>query len=707
MTAPWPVEVNSATNHGCDLHGCVVLHVMAFMPPYPRARGHVRPALLLLLISMTAPIAAQRPASTDASEPLRILDVPFLSQPQALCGGAAAAMVLRYWGERGLAAESFAHLVDHSAAGIRTDALIGDLRRRGWMARGLRGTHDLIDRELARSRPVMALIEDRPGTYHYIVIVAAVERAVVFHDPARAPFRVMAVSEFDRRWQKAGAWMAVVLPPEEVPEPHAGPGERTLPQAVSDNRCEWLIGEGVRLAQAGDHGGAERALLAALPCGGSAPWRELAGVRFLQRRWSDATDLAAAAVTEDAGDAHAWRLLATSRFLQDDREGALTAWNVVGEPRVDLVRVDGLTRSRQRVVERSMGAQAGEVLTPARVVHARRRLAELPAALSSRLTYAPVPGGLAEVRASMVERPLVPSSVWALAAVGLSAAATREVHVTMGALSGGGEALGVAWRFWSARPRLAAHAAAPSPWGGVWRVDAFAERQPFDTPAIPRADRRALRVSGSDWVTSRLRWTIGAGMDRWEHAGTFAALGGALRFASHDDRLTGHVEIDRWIGPAPFARAHGVVSVRSSAERLGRAWQVTSGLGVLSNRAPTDLWFAGDTGHARPVLLRAHPLLDAGHLRSDRLGRFVTHGSAEARYWWAGPLATRAGAALFVDGAHVDGRAVSAGTRRDVDAGVGARLALPVLPGIFRVDLAWGLADGATAVSVVYEAGGW
>ena len=59
--------------------------------------------------------------------PLTILDVPFISQSEALCGGAAAAMVLRYWGERGLTAESFSHLVDRSAAGIRTDALVNEL----------------------------------------------------------------------------------------------------------------------------------------------------------------------------------------------------------------------------------------------------------------------------------------------------------------------------------------------------------------------------------------------------------------------------------------------------------------------------------------------------------------------------------------------------------------------------------------------------
>ena len=100
-------------------------------------------------------------------------------------------MVLRYWGERGLNADSFAHLVDRSAGGIRTTRLIDDLRQRGWNALAIDGREDVIDAELARGRPVMTLIEDRPGAFHYVVVVASTPRAIVFHDPARAPFQVM------------------------------------------------------------------------------------------------------------------------------------------------------------------------------------------------------------------------------------------------------------------------------------------------------------------------------------------------------------------------------------------------------------------------------------------------------------------------------------------------------------------------------------
>src|ERR687891_711969 len=70
----------------------------------------------------------------------------------------------------------------------------------------------LLATELGRGRPVLTLIEDRPGAFHYIVAVGLTADAIVFHDPARAPMRVMGRDEFTRRWDAADRWMAVVLP---------------------------------------------------------------------------------------------------------------------------------------------------------------------------------------------------------------------------------------------------------------------------------------------------------------------------------------------------------------------------------------------------------------------------------------------------------------------------------------------------------------
>ncbi len=100
-------------------------------------------------------------------------------------------MVMRYWGATGIYAESFESLVDKAAGGIRGDVLLAELGRRGWNARSFRGDEGIVQARLSDRQPVIALIEDRPGAYHFVVIVAWVNDRVVYHDPARAPFRVV------------------------------------------------------------------------------------------------------------------------------------------------------------------------------------------------------------------------------------------------------------------------------------------------------------------------------------------------------------------------------------------------------------------------------------------------------------------------------------------------------------------------------------
>ena len=123
------------------------------------------------------------------------------------------------------------------------------------------------------------------------------------------------------------------------------------PTPAAASSCDQRIADGVAAARANDFGVAERELTSALSCPGPAAVRELAGVRLLQQRWSDVDALATLAVSQDPGDVYAWKLLGTARFIDDDPLGALAAWNRAGEPRLDIVRIDGLTRTRHRVVE--------------------------------------------------------------------------------------------------------------------------------------------------------------------------------------------------------------------------------------------------------------------------------------------------------------------------------------------------------------------
>jgi len=634
-----------------------------------------------------------------APQPLSILDVPFISQSEALCGGAAAAMILRFWGARGLDAESFAHLVDRSAGGIRTTRLVDDLRSRGWNATGVAGDEDLIDAELARGRPVLTLIEDRPGTFHYVVIVAATPQAVVFHDPARAPFRVMERERFSRRWAVADRWMAVVVPAEPArPEPSRPP----VIEALGSSSCSDLMAAGITQAQGGELEAAERNLTAALPCGGAASLRELAGLRLLQRRWSEVSELASAALAADPMDAYAWQLLATSRFIQNDPDGALRAWNRIAQPHIDLVAVDGLTRTRQRVVERLLAVPPRSLLTPGLHDLSARRLKDLPSAMGTRLEFVPRSSGLAELRAHVVERPLLPTDVWSYAVIGLLAAARNEVSVSTGALTGGGERVSAGWRFWPGRPRVNLDVVAPARWGGLWGVDMFAERQPFSDNTFPTTRRAGTGITLANWITPWARVSARGGIDTWDGLGTYGVAATELRLASVRDRAIVGLDIASWLGEDAFGSVETSVRLRSSNERRGRTFILRAGGAMATSATPPDLWFAGDTGTVRPALLRAHPVVDDGELRSDRLGRGILHGSGELRQWWAVRSLIQIGAGIFVDAARVERRAAEDG-KGDVDVGGGIRLGFPGLEGVFRFDLGKGLRDGSTAVSFVYE----
>ena len=686
-------------------------------------------------------LAAARAQAQPA--PLPLLDVPYVSQSEALCGGAAAAMILRFWGERRISAETFAPLVDRSAAGIRTATLVAALTERGWRATATTGTDALRASELSAGRPVIALIEDRPRILHYVVIVGITERAVIFHDPARAPFRVIARDEFDRRWRATDRWMAVVLPPEAAAAPPASaesilPGARgeSVPQSLRESNgaptgilaaaesCEQRISRGVREAQANDLVAAERALTSALSCPGATASRELAGVRFLQRRWEDAAELATQAASMDTADAYAWQLLGTSRFLLDQPLAALDAWNHVGQPRLDLVRVDGLERTRQRPVERMLGMNAGQIVTPATFVRTERAFTEFPAARSTRLDLVPAGQGTVDLHATLVERGTLPRDALTWAVVGARAGVTRTVAVTLGSLSGAGESLAIEWRFWPHRPRIGISLRAPAAWTGIWGADVYGESQEFDG-SEPESRRRGGRVMASRWISSSTRIEVRGGADRWNSTGTAAAFGLSAGILSAAERLWVRVATDGWAGSTSFGSFAGTVTASSAprlatsrAVPLGPVVTVSGGGATVTRRAPLDLWPAGDTGPARAILARAHPVLDGGRMQVSRLGRSVLFTSGEGQYWWKAPGLARVGATAFIDLVRtmersldmvgvtaVQSNAVPA--LDDADIGVGLGIASLLVPGRFRVDYAHGLRDGADAITARYVVSGW
>src|SRR5258705_7945114 len=83
------------------------------------------------------------------------IDVPFLPQTDALCGGAATAMVFRYWGDAHADVEAFTPLVDRRAGGIANDALVDAVRGRGWRVGRTEGSTESLRAHLANGEPVI------------------------------------------------------------------------------------------------------------------------------------------------------------------------------------------------------------------------------------------------------------------------------------------------------------------------------------------------------------------------------------------------------------------------------------------------------------------------------------------------------------------------------------------------------------------------
>jgi hypothetical protein len=662
-----------------------------------------------------SPAVAGAPSDQDrASAKVQLLDVPYVPQSEALCGGAALAMVLRYWGKPGVLAEDFADRVDPGGAGIRTGALAQAAATDGWIALPLPGTPAAIQDQLAQGRPIIALIRVRSG-YHYVVLLSWANGWVILHDPSEGPFRTVPEEEFVSAWLGGESWSLLVLPPPATAERNLRDVDEgaSFPSAVRD-ACDDMVAAGVLLARQGDTSGAERELLAAqLRCPDSAsPLRERAGLRFLAEDWAGAASLAESTLALAPDDDYARRLLAGSRFLGGDEEGALAAWNHLSEPRVDLTRIRGLERIRHSIVAAQLRLPPGRLLTPGALRQARRRLAELPARSESRLDLRPAAEGIAQVDVVVLERPPVPGGARDLGSAGVRALVGHEIALDVASPTGNGELWSARWRWWENRPSVSVALAIPAAGGrpGVWRLTGLRERQSYSIATTPteviREDRRRTALSFSDWLAPDCRAKIGAALDAWSDRGAHLSLEGSVETRWSRDRLALGATLARWVSleaGTPFGA--GDLSARWSSSGLQRcdAWQGGLGISTATSRAPLALWSGAGTGYGRAPLLRAHPLLrDGGIVGGGVFGRTLLHGTVERQTWpWmVGPL--QLGCAAFLDGARPWGTGAE-GPGWQVDGGAGLRLRALGGTGRFRIDAARGLVDGSTAVSVAWQ----
>ena len=644
------------------------------------------------------------------------LDVPFLPQTDALCGGAAAAMMFRYWGDAHADVQQFASLVDRRAGGIADNVLVAAIEQRGWRAVRISGSIDELRMRLRDGQPVIVLLADRGDTFHYLVVTGVTADRIVVHDPSWGPSRSMDQREFVRLWKPTNFWSLVVLPGT------TSSSTTTISDVASDSsrtthdRCDDLLDDAIGAIQRLGPASADTLLTrvqAACP-DSAGPVRELAGVRFVERRWQEAASLAREALARDPKDEYAWDVLGSSLFMHDDWAGALDAWNRIGKPRVDAVKIDGIQHARYAAIADALAIQPNTLLTAAAFERARRRLGEWPDRTTARLALRPEAAGFATVDVVMSEHSVRPRGAADWSATAVRSAIDREVTIASPGFTGQGELWTASWRWWNDRPRVGVGFAAPRPGRlpGIWRVDASWETQTYAVDGSALAPLRESRTHGgltvSDWMTGTLRYAVGTGIDVWNGDQKTAFITASLERRLMKDRVSLSTDVTRWsslTGGQGFGTLGAQATFRSSTQLRRWVYRATTGAQRTSDISPFALWPGAGDGHARTPVLRAHSLLDGGVIATSGsvFGRTLTYANVEAQRWLDRPLLPRFGVAGFVDFGRAARGVPESSTALQVDVGGGLRIKIPGADGVMRIDIGHGLRDRANALTVGWQ----
>jgi hypothetical protein len=439
----------------------------------------------------------------------------------------------------------------------------------------------------------------------------------------------------------------------------------------------------------------------------------LSGVRFSQRRWQEAASLARDALALDPHDAYALDVLGSSLFMENDALGALRAWNQIGKPRVNLVRIEGVRRTRHQAIVEALGIRPNMLLHADAFERARRRLDDLPDHSTTRLAVRPEADGFATVDVVVAERETVPRGAVEWTGAAVSAAVNREVAVAIPGSGGQGQVWSARWSWWSGRPGVSASFSAPRMRSlpGIWRVEGSWQAETYGprdvaAPTPLRQSRTRGVLSVSDWLNGALRYELLAGLDGFDGARKTAATGAQLERRAFGDHVSIAGTATRWTpvgGGSGFSSAAAHIAMQSTPDRRGWMYYGVLAAAGVSADAPLALWPGAGDGHARPALLRAHPLVKDGVMATDDssvFGRTLVNATAEMQRGLARPMVPRMAIAVFVDAARASRRAVSGGEAVQVDAGTGLRVKIPGSAGLLRVDVAHGLRDGANALSV-------
>lgn len=654
------------------------------------------PAALAVLSSLVAvgepgPIAA---SALDTLEGTRI-EVPFVAQGPLLCGGAAAAMVERFWGARGVYGEDFLHLVREEEGGIRASELTSALTGRGYAVQAIQGEPDRALAAMEEGVPPILLLESGATRLHYVVLVGLEDDVTWIHDPNFGPARKIPREELMRRWRASGYWALVVTPSGSArapPPARASEPIRSSPEASERDRAPAPRSQSAPTSRRG-----------AMPDG--APTTPALDTAMEGLRTGDLPRARAAARDLLQGDeneaAIGRRILATGWFLDGNRSRALEEWNALGEPVIDLVLIEGMAATRYQVAADRMALEPGDLLTSTSLSLARRRLSQLPVVQASRVDYRPLPDGTVEVQASVLERRRAPGST-AIVAQAARGFLNRRVALEVGPLIAAGDRWRAAGSWDPGQRYLRGSMSAPSPplpgvatVGVEWRRERFdlqASQSGADMPALVTEKRRRASLELQEWVHPRLRLGASVALESWEFtpwsrepgegepggletgdaAARIVSGGLAARWATDDDTWL-LARGERWTGSGRSFGRGSLEGGTTVPDGPRREWRLRVGGIAVSRDAPRMIWPGAGSDRVREPLLRAHRLMANDAIGGPAFGRQLVHGTAEHRlFGHLGP--TRLGASVFVDAAYARFRGGALRDRGFVDVGAGAFL---------------------------------
>lgn len=391
--------------------------------------------------------------------------------------------------------------------------------------------------------------------------------------------------------------------------------------------------------------------------------RELAGLRFRQTRWVDAEALALRAASRAPDAEWPWDVAGSSRYLAQDRTGALKMWNHIGRPRVRNVELRWADTQRT-APSRHLGLTPGDILTPGHLARAERRLMLTPAVTRARVDYRPLPGGGAQVDGHLLAGPRHPlvRSEWP---GHLARALTRSFSLVGMAPGGAAVQVRAAGHYggWGQEVRTGVQHSLPLSHGAVdWSISWAATELPL-ADTVGRWERTSAAVGLRRWETSTVQTHLQFGADRWDREDLMIRAGGGLLVAGRGDSPT-------WIGAAAQGwrdaqgdRHFGRVSVATQGA-WGQQWQleVRSGADFLSSQAPVHLGPRFGADPSVDHLLRSRQVVRLSE--SPGGGRWI-HGGAELRRWWSAGTTLHLGFGIFGEGVTgaVRGGALGAGVR--------------------------------------------